>query len=213
MKSLSKPAKAAVIIILFVALFFPVDWLWSTVSLSYGRFLAAVVEPLVNTLDLSDVSYHLTVDKGDFVVTAHLAVVDHGRTLGEYEQTGLRPVNLVSYNLSLWGALFLASAFFLPPRARYRYLIIAPIIIIIWHACDLSIFAQNTYWVLAKGLHRQFPETMPYRFLSSWLWWWTFELNRRIIDPFLPMLLWLIICWKPMLSDDRQRGNRRATTA
>ncbi|MDD4051666.1 MAG: hypothetical protein PHR28_07205 [candidate division Zixibacteria bacterium] len=209
MKSLSRPAKAAVIVILFMILFFPVERLWSNVSLPYGRVLAAVVEPLVNALDVSDVSYRLTIDKEDFVVTARMTVIDHGRNLGQYEQTGLRPINLVSYNLSLWGALFLASFFFLPARARLRYLIIAPIIIVMWHVCDLAIFAQNTYWMLAEELHRQFPEAVPYRFLSNWLWWWTFELNRRIIDPFLPMLLWLIFCWKPFAGYDRKREDRR----
>ncbi len=213
MKSLSKPVKAVVIVILFVVLFFPVDRLWNNLSPSYSRLLVAVVEPLVNVLDLSNVSYRMTVDAENFIVTARMAVVDHGRDLGQYEQTGLRPINLVSYNLGLWAALFLASAFFLPPRARYRYLIVAPVVIILWHACDLAIFAENTYWMLAKGLNRQFPDAVSYRFLSSWLWWWTFELNRRIIDPFLPMLLWLIICWKSFVGYDRSRGNHRTTAA
>jgi hypothetical protein len=209
MRNLSKPAKAAIIIALFVILFLPMEWLWSKTSPSYARFIAGVVAPLVNALDPADVSYSVTTDPDNFVVTARRVVVDHGRNLGPYEQTGLRPINMVSYNLVLWAALGAASFLFLPARARYRYLIIAPAVIIAWHVCDVVIFTQNTYWMLIKDLNRQFPGAAPYRFLPSWLWWWGFELNRRIIDPFLPMLLWLIFCWKPFLGNDRH-GPRRA---
>jgi hypothetical protein len=121
MKNSSTLRKAAIVLVLFVVLFFPIEWAWGRVMISYGRFLAAAVEPVVNALDWSDASYRLTVDKEDVVVTARMTVRDHGRYLGEYEQVGLRPINLVSYNLGLWGALLLASAFFVPPHARYRY--------------------------------------------------------------------------------------------
>lgn len=220
MKNSSTLRKAAIVLALFVVLFLPVEWAWRQVMISYGRFLAAAVEPAVNALDWTETSYRIGIDKKDFSVTARMTVRDRKRYLGEFEQIGLRPINLVTYNLILWGALFPASALFLPARARYRYLFIAPLVIVAWHACDLMIFTQNTYWVLAKELHRKFPAIVPYRFLSSWLWWWTFELNRRIIDPFLPMLLWMIFCWKsfgqrqtPNSNGRRPRREQKITAA
>jgi len=90
----------------------------------------------------------------------------------------------------------LATVVFIGPRARWQYLLVAPALIILWHVCDLMIFAKNTRWMLLVKLYEQFPAYVDYSFGWHWFWHWALELNRRIIDPFLPLLLWIVFCSK-----------------
>ena len=196
MKSLSKSAKIIAAVVLFAVLYVPVNLLWKQALPSYAGFLAGVGETAVNALEFSDTSYRVSVEQGDFKVVAHVAVGGRRSRLGEYELPGTRPTDLVTYNLSLWAALALATTVFIGPSARWRFLLIAPLIIFLWQLCDLTIFAKNTRWILVKDLNKQFPTVIDYSYSWHWLWYWAQELNRRIIDPFLPLLLWIVFCSK-----------------
>lgn len=200
MRSLSPPIRIILVVVLLGLCYLPVAWLWGRMLPSYSRLIAAASESITNAIEFSDTSYRIAVDGSDFKVTARMRVMDGVVEKGRYEQSGDRPIDLVSYNLALWGALGLATILFVSAKARLRFLLIAPAIIIAWHLCDLMIFAKNTHWVLAKELHRQFPALVSYSFSWNWLWWWALELNRRIIDPFLPLALWLMFCLRSFLT-------------
>ena len=200
MRSLSPPIRIILVVAMFGLCYLPAAWAWGKMLPSYSRLIAGVSETLANAVEFSDASYRIAVDGPDFKVTVRMRVMDGVVEKGRYEQSGTRPTDLVSYNLALWGALGLATILFVSPKARLRFFLIAPAIIIVWHLCDLMIFAKNSHWVLTKELHRQFPALVAYSLSWNWWWWWTLELNRRIIDPFLPLALWLIFCLRSFLS-------------
>jgi hypothetical protein len=134
------------------------------------------------------------VDGGDYIVVARTSLPDNRRSGNVYKLNGTRKIDLVSYNSGLWAALLLATIAFVSPSGRWKFLLIAPIILFLWHLCDLTIFAKNTRWILVKDLNQQAPSLIDYSYSWHWFWYWAKELNRRIIDPFLPLLLWIIFC-------------------
>ncbi len=180
-------------------LYFPINLLWMQVLPSYARIMAAIGEASSNAIEFSDTVYRFALEGGDFKVIARATVSGAQARSDSYELDGTRPADLVAYNLSLWAALALATAAFIGPKARWRYLLVAPALIILWHVCDLIIFAKNTRWMLLIKLNEQFPAYVDYSFGWHWFWHWALELNRRIIDPFLPLLLWIVFCSKSFL--------------
>jgi hypothetical protein len=201
MRDLSKGAKIIIVVVLSGLLYLPAGWLWRQALPSYSRFLAATAQTVVNIIDWSPAKYAIIVNQNDFEVTVKhpLGTPPNAK---EYAQTGTRPTDLVSYNLSLWAALFLASVLFINARARWTFLIIPLVVLVVWHLCDLFIFAMNTHWVLVKYLNEHHPQLIDYGHARHYVWWWALELNRRIIDPFLPLLLWIIFCAKSFFSRD-----------
>ncbi len=194
MRNLSRSAKILLAVGLFVVLYLPVELLWVQVRPAYARILAGISEPVMNLLDFSNTTYRVNVKEDSFEIVARIRLGGTYSRRNVYELPGKRKLDLVTYNMSLWATLFLATVLFLDRRARLRYVIIAPIVIFAWHICDLIIFAENTRWILTKDLSAKFPTMIHYSFSWNWFWYWAQELNRRIIDPFLPLLLWIISC-------------------
>jgi len=195
MKSLSKPVRIFIIIILFAVIYVPVGLLWEKVLPLYSEILASLSEGIINAIEFSDTSYIITVDRGDFKVDARVAI-GSGYSRSRFQLSGTRPADLVTYNLSLWAAFFLASFAFQDRSARWRFLLISPVILVLWHICDLTIFAKNTRWILVRDLSEQYPSLIGYSLSWHWFWMWVLEFNRRIIDPFLPLLLWFVFCFR-----------------
>jgi hypothetical protein len=195
MRSLSRPVKIVVVIALFVVLYVPTTLLWGKVLPSYSRVLTTVSAWFVNVIEATDTAYLVAIEGEDFKVTARVSV-GSGFKRSTFQLTGTRPTDLVSYNLSLWVAFFLASFAFVGRSARWRFLLISPVIIVLWHVCDLTIFAKNTRWILVKDLSAEYPRLIGYSFNWHWFWMWALELNRRIIDPLLPLVLWFVFCFR-----------------
>jgi hypothetical protein len=208
MRNLSRSAKLLIAIGLFIVLYMPVELLWVQVRPAYADFLAGVAEPVINLLEFSDTSYRVTAKEDNFEVVAHVRVGGQYSRAGQYELPGKRKLDLVTYNMSLWATLFLATVLFVNRRARLRYLIIAPLAIFVWHVCDLTIFAKNTKWILIKQLNGRFPAMVSYSLTWNWLWYWAQEFNRRIVDPFLPLLLWVVFCATSFFAVIRQKTDR-----
>jgi len=195
MKNLRAPAKIALVIVLFAVTYVPIELLWQRLLPTYSRLLSAVAESVANVIETRGSWYGVQVKGDDFVVEAYIALP--GNRSNQYSFDCTRPTNLVSYNIPLWAALATASAYFLKRKTRWKFLLLAPLIIVAWHVCDLTIFAKNARWMLLQDLHRQNPHFVDYNVKWQWFWWWLFELNRRIIDPFLPLLLWILFCARP----------------
>jgi len=191
---LSRSVKILIAIGLFIVLYLPVELVWEMVRPGYAGILAGVAEPVINLVDLSNTTYRVNAGEENFKIVARINSGGKHSRRNVYELPGNRKVDMVTYNMGLWATLFLATAAFLDRRSRLYFLIIAPLIIFCWHVCDLFIFAENTRWILTKDLSAQFPSLIQYSLSWNWIWYWAQELNRRIIDPFLPLLLWLIFC-------------------
>jgi len=194
MKNSSKSVKTLIAVVLFIILYLPISLVWDQIRPAYSRTLADIAEPVVNIIEFSDASYRIDVGQNEFLTVARVRVGGEYTRIGEYELEGARKADLVSYNLSLWVTMLLATGLFVDRRTLLKFLIITPLILIAWHVCDLTIFAKNTRWRLVKDLHDQYPAYIDYSYSWNWFWFWAQELNRRIIDPFLPLLLWLIFC-------------------
>lgn len=196
MKNLSKPAKLLISAALFAACYIPINLVWEQVLPSYSQFVASASDTFVNMIEFSDTSYSISVEESNYRCMARVPVTDSNGSKKTYRLSGTRRTDMVAYNMSLWAALLLATVAFLKPSARWRFLLIAPVIIFLWHICDLTIFAKNTRWIIIKDLNGQNPSLIDYSYSWHWFWYWAKELNRRIIDPFLPILLWIIFCTK-----------------
>ena len=207
MRSLSRPAKIFIIIALFAVFYLPTGWLWGKVLPSYSQVLATVSEWFVNAIETADTTYVITIVQGRFEVNAQVRI-GRGYNRQVFGLSGKRPTDLVSYNLSLWAALFLASCLFMGRSARWKFLLISPVVLILWHVCDLTIFAKNTRWILVRDLSREYPALIGYSVNWHWFWMWALELNRRIIDPFLPLLLWFVFCFKSFFALPATRGEQ-----
>ncbi len=192
MKNLRALYRIVVVIALFIVTYVPIELLWQQLLPTYSEFLSGLAERIANTVETRGSWYSIRVKGDDFVVEAFIVLP--GNRSNQYSFDGTRPTNLVSYNLALWAALGIASAFFLNRKARWKFLLLAPLIVVAWHVCDLVIFAKNARWMLLQDLQRQDPHMVDYSAAWQWFWWWLFELNRRIIDPFLPLLLWILFC-------------------
>ncbi|HUV29857.1 MAG TPA: hypothetical protein VMY05_02015 [Acidobacteriota bacterium] len=202
---MSRPVKIILVLVIFLVLYIPVGWLWGKALPAYSRFLASVSQTVTNAFESADTSYRITVDRGDFVVAARITV---GGAYGRdqmFELPGNRPTDTVSYNLSLWAALFLATVVFIKPPARWRFLLIAPLLIVLWHICDLFIFAKNTRWILVKDLQQDYARYVSYSYNWHWFWMWALEFNRRIVDPFLPLALWFLFCFRSFFTLPAER--------
>ncbi|MCP4569728.1 MAG: hypothetical protein GY841_19280 [FCB group bacterium] len=208
MTNLSKPIRIFVVIGLFCVLFIPIDVLWGKLRPGYSRVITPVAEFTANLIEFSDISYVMKTVDDNFSVDAQLTI---GRQF--YNKEGRRPADLVTYNLVLWAALFLSTFFFIDSRARLKFLIIAPIVLILWHLCDLTIFAKNAHWMLKQNLNQNYRGMIEYSHSWQWFWWWAFELNQKIIDPLLPILLWVIFCFRSFFSPSIRKKTENPAAA
>lgn len=199
MKNLSRQAKIGLTLLLFLLLYGPAYWAWTTVRPGYCQILANLAEGTANALEFSGATYRVTVAGDNFKGVANVAVRPPRGRESRFELGGERPTGEVTYNLALWLALMAATFLFIAPRSRLWFGIGAPFGIIVWHMCDLFILLKNTRWVLLKDLSTDFPEVVAYSGAWNWFWWWWMEINSRIIDPFLPLALWIILCGKSFL--------------
>ena len=199
MRNLSKSARILIAILLFGILYVPTSLLWNMARPAWCRVLASVSQPIINIIEITDTSYRIEIEGGDFKLTARMAVKGKQSRPETYELSGTRKGDLVTYNLNLWAALFLATVAFIGKPARWKYLLLAPLIIVLFQFFDLAIFAKNTRWILVKDLSPKFPYAVDYNYSWHWFWYWAQELDRRILDPFLPLLLWIMFCVKSFL--------------
>ncbi len=194
MRNSSRQAKIGLALLLFVLLYGPAYWVWTAARPAYCQILANTAQRAANTFEFSDTAYRISIAGENFKGTANVVVRPPRGRESQFELGGERPTGEVTYNLGLWLALYAATLLFISPRARLWFGLGAPLGIMLWHLCDLFIFLKNTRWVLIKDLAREFPGIVIYSSSWNWFWWWWMELNDRIIDPLLPLALWIIIC-------------------
>ncbi len=208
MRNSSRRTKILIAVGLFIVLYLPVELLWEQARPAYAKVLAGIAEPVMNLVDFSNTTYRINIREDSFEVVARIRLGGNYSRRNVYELPGSRKLDMVTYNMSLWATLFLATVLFLDGRSRGRFLVIAPLVIFGWHVCDLVIFAENTRWILTKDLSASYPAMISYSLSWNWFWYWAQELNRRIIDPFLPLLLWIIICAKSFFRVTATAANR-----
>jgi hypothetical protein len=196
MKGLSKGAKVFLILVLFGILCVPATWVWGKLVPSYNRLLASVGGTFINAVETTGATYTVAVDSTNFHVGVTVPVGLGPAQRGKYELQGKNPANMVSFNLILWAALLVATVAFVGWSARWKYLLIAPAVLFVWHIFDLAIFAKLTRWIAVKDVYRQYPNLVDYSYAWEWFWWWAKEFNRYIIVAFLPLLLWIVLCFR-----------------
>lgn len=209
MKSLSRRARILIALALFVVSYLAVFWLWIRMLPAYGQFLAVASEGFVTAIESADTSYKIEFVDLSIQVKTRVAYGPPGSRKGRHARTAGRPINEVSYNLCLWAALFLATVPFVNSSSRWRFLLLGLILMVFWHVCDVTIYAKNCRWTILDSLHQDYPELVSYSSVWRWFWTWALVINLRIVDPLLPMFLWILFCarsfFAPTAIDRRRR--------
>lgn len=185
---------------LFILSYVAVFWLWVIAQPAYGRFLATASHGFINAIGAVDTSYRIEFVDSAIRVKMRVSYGPPGRGLARNAELTGRQINEVSYNLCLWGALFLATALFVNSTSRRKFLLIGPVLIIFWHVCAVTIYANFHRMRLIETLYLDYPDMVSYS--PGWRWFWesALVLNLTIVDPLLPMFLWILFCARSFLA-------------
>lgn len=207
MKSLSRRNKTLIALVLFVVSYLAIYWLWVKAQPLYGRFLAAASDGIVNAIGATDTSYKIEFVDSVIQVKTRVSYGPPGKGMGRNSRGAGRQIDEVSYNLCLWAALLVATAPFVNSSSRWRFLLIGFVLMVFWHVCAVTICANYYRMLLIETLYHDYPDMVSYS--SGWHWFWesALVLNLRIMDPLLPMFLWILFCsrsfFEPTAEDRR----------
>lgn len=192
-----RSTKVLLIVGAFLVCYLPLSWVWEKALPTYSGFVCVASESLVNTIELtSGIRHGLEITNEDFVIKSDLVTRMPGRGRVRLSQDGNRPYSLVSYNLTLWAGILISTCAFIDRKAILRYFVIGLVVLVAAHLFDLTIFVKNTRSILLSAVTRQYEIDVNYSYVWHRIWWWSLELNRRIIAPSLPLLLWIVLCWR-----------------
>ncbi len=210
MRDLSRPLRLLLAALIFGVSYVLVHLLWSQGLPAYGDFLASISEDVINGLEGTQTSYRVVVDEAAFKVRVRVPYGPQSRPKARNLESEGRPVQDVTYNICLWAALFAATAPFVNRSARLRFLLIGLGAMVLWHICDLTITAKNCRWIVMQSLHDDYGDATAHSSAWHWFWNWAYVFNIRIIDPFLPFLLWTIFCSRSLLAVSRTSGAQKS---
>lgn len=179
---------------MFAVSYVAVFWLWGKAQPAYGRFLAETSDLFVNATAATGTAYRINFVDSAIQVKMRVSYGPPHKGMGRNLRGAGRPIGEVSYNLCLWAALFLATSLFVNAASRMRFLLIGLVLTIFWHVCAVTILANYHRIKLIESLYRDYPDMVS--FSPGWCWFWesALVLNLRIVDPFLPMFLWIFFC-------------------
>ncbi len=178
-----------------IAAYFPAYFTWSKLLSPYAVLITNTSRKILKVCSNHNVVYEISLDSSNFMITAYLLPQNHSVTK-EIPVIGSKAIDEVTYNGSLWLALLLASLLFIPSSVWLRFFGFSLIILFLWHVLDIVIVAHYTGYkaiVFAEKLLN--PKDLPSNnLLWSEIWEQSLFFKTRILDPFLPLLLWIVFC-------------------